>query len=106
MAPGDSASETLTVTNTSGSTYTLSLKASGTHNALWDDLELGVWEQGDPPPATLPSLMSWTSGFNDLRTLGPGQSVTYVVQLHLPTSAGNDVQDLAAVIDFNWRATG
>ncbi len=106
MAPGDSASEVLTITNTSGTAYTLSLKASGAHNALWDDLQLGVWEQGDPPPTPLPSLMSWTAAFNPLRTLAPGQSVTYVVQLHLPTSAGNDVQNLAAVIDFTWRATG
>jgi hypothetical protein len=106
MAPGGTASETLKITNTSSTAYTLALKASGTHNALWDDLELGVWEQGDPPPTPLPSLVSWTSAFNPLRTLGPGQSVTYVVQLHLKSSAGNDVQNLAAVIDFTWRATG
>jgi hypothetical protein len=106
MAPGGSASEVLTVTNTSGSAYTLALKASGAHNALWDELEMGVWEQGDAPPTPLPSLGYWTTGFNDLRTLAPGRSVTFVIQLHLPASAGNDVQNLAAVIDFTWRATG
>jgi hypothetical protein len=106
MAPGGATSEILTVTNTTGAGYTLALKATGTHNALWDELELGVWEQGDPPPSPLPALVYWTTGFHDLRTLAPGQSVTYVVQLHLPTSAGNDVQNLTAVIDFNWRATG
>lgn len=106
MAPGDATTERLTITNTSGSSYTLSLKATGTHNQLWSDLRMGVWEDGSPPPSPLPPLLDWTTQFNDLITLAAGQSVTYLIQLYLPTSAGNADQNLAAVIGFVWRATG
>lgn len=106
MAPGDATTEELTVTNTTGSPYTLALKATGTQNRLWQDLRMGVWEKATAPPSPLPPLLDWTTQFNDLRTLDPGQSVTYIVELFLPTSAGNADQNLTAVIDFAWRATG
>lgn len=106
MAPGDSTTEELTVTNTTDSSYTLALKATGTQNHLWQDLRMGVWEQSTAPPSPLPPLLDWTAQFNDLRTLAPGQSVTYVVELFLPTTSGNADQNLTAVIDFTWRATG
>lgn len=106
MAPGDSTSERLTITNTSGSPYTLSLQAAGTQNGLWQDLRMGVWEQGTAPPSPLPPLLDWTTQFNALTTLQPGQTETFVIELYLPTSAGNADQNLAAVIDFRWRANG
>lgn len=106
MAPGDSTMERLTITNTSSSTYTLALKATGTQNHLWQDLRMGVWEQSTAAPSPLPPLLDWTTQYNDLTTLAPGQTVVYLVELFLPTSAGNDDQNLAAVISFRWRATG
>jgi hypothetical protein len=106
MAPGDAASEVMTITNTSSSTYTLALKAAGTQNHLWQDLRMGVWEDGTSPPPSLPPLLDWTTQYNDLTTLAPGQSVTYRIELFLPTSAGNEDQNLAAVISFRWRASG
>jgi hypothetical protein len=106
MAPGDATTERLTITNTTDSAYTLSLRATGTRNQLWNDLRMGVWEDGSPPPSPLPPLLDWTTQFNDLTTLRAGRSVTYLIQLYLPTSAGNADQSLAAIIDFVWRATG
>jgi hypothetical protein len=106
MGPGDAATETVTVTNTSASTYTLSFKATGTHNSLWDDLKLAIFEQGNPAPTPLPPLDDWTGQFNDLTTLAPGQSITYVIELALPLSAGNDDQGLAAIVHFVWHASG
>ena len=106
MAPGGSATERLSITNTSSSTYTLSLKAVGTPNHLWHDLLMAVWEDGTSPPPTFPALDDWTTGYNDLTTLAPGQTVVYLIELYLPATAGNDDQNLAAVISFRWRATG
>jgi hypothetical protein len=106
LRPGDSATELVEITNTSSSTYTLSLRASGTQNHLWQDLRMAVYQSGTPPPSPLPPLLFWTTQDNDLTTLAPGQRVTYVVELYLPTTVGNVDQALAAVIDFEWRATG
>jgi hypothetical protein len=106
-APGDSVSEVMTITNTSGTTYTLALRAEdANHDHLWSDLQMGVYPQFTPPPSPLPPLSYWTAQFNDLTILAPGQTVTYVVVLYLPTTAGNADQGLSAVIGFHWRATG
>ena len=44
--------------------------------------------------------------FNDLTILAPGQTISYVIVLYLPTTAGNADQGLTAVIGFHWQATG
>jgi len=106
-APGSSASAVMTITNTSSSTYTLSLRAEGANdNALWGDLEMGVYPQFTPPPSPLPPLAYWMAQFNDLTTLNPGQTIAYVVVLYLPTTAGNQDQGKSASIAFHWRALG
>jgi hypothetical protein len=105
--PGSSASAVMTITNTSSSTYTLSLQAEGANdNALWGDLEMGVYPEFTPPPSPLPPLAYWMAQFNDLTTLNPGQTIAYVVVLYLPTTAGNQDQGLSASIAFHWRALG
>jgi hypothetical protein len=97
----------MTITNTSGTAYTLSLEAEdANHDHLWGDLQMGVYPQFTPPPAPLPPLSYWTAQFNDLTILNPGQSISYVVVLYLPTTAGNGDQGLAAAIGFTWRALG
>jgi hypothetical protein len=106
MQPGDSTAELVTVTNTSGQPYVLSLRAAGTPNRLWQDLRLGVWEYRTAAPSPLPPLLDWTTQFNDVATLQPGESITFEVELLLPTSAGNEDQNLVAAIDFVWRASG
>jgi hypothetical protein len=106
MAPGDSVSEVMTITNTSGSPYTLSLRAGGTQNPFWHDLRLGVWEANTPAPSPLPPLLAWTTQFNALTTLQPGQQVEYVIELYLPTAVGNEDQGMSAVVDFTWQAAG
>jgi hypothetical protein len=103
-APGDSGSEVMTIRNDSDSTFTLSVRANGTHNRLWDDLHMGVWETGTAAPSPLPTLLSWTTHDNDLTTLAPGEQVRYTIELYLPTTAGNEDQGLAATIDFTWKA--
>ncbi|HVA31294.1 MAG TPA: hypothetical protein VMU58_08480, partial [Gaiellaceae bacterium] len=109
-APGDSTSEILTITNTSGSPYTLSLRASGSHNSsLWrngpDGLLMGVWDVSGPAPGSFPTLFSWTTGYWPLTTLNPGQTVQYEIELFLPITAGNADQNRTAVIDFDWTAS-
>jgi hypothetical protein len=106
MAPGGSASEVLTLTNDSGQPFTLSLEAGGVQNQLWRDLQMGVWEQGTAAPVPLPSLLLWTTQFNTLATLAAGASISYEIELYLPTTAGNADQGLAASIDLTWRAQG
>jgi hypothetical protein len=106
MAPGGAATEHMTIRNDSGGTIDLSLQALGTQNVLWSDLRLGVWEQGAAAPDPLPPLLWWTGQLNELTTLAAGASVTYVVQLYLPPSAGNADQDKTAVIDLRWHAQG
>jgi hypothetical protein len=104
MAPGGSASETLTITNDSGEPFTLSLRATGMQNRLWTDLRLGVWQAGTPAPQPLPPLLWWTTQDNPLTTLQPGETVRYRVELYLPPNAGNDTQALVASVDFVWKA--
>ena len=105
--PGDSVSELMTVQNTSGSSYTLSLEAVGPNdNHLWQDLQMAVYEQGTPPPAPFPPLAFWLAGFNDLTTLAAGQTVTYVIVLSLPATAGNADLGESAVVGFRWQALG
>jgi hypothetical protein len=104
MEPGGSTAEVLTIRNETSAPYTLSLKASGPTNRLWNELRLGVWEDGTATPSPLPPLLYWTTQFNALRTLQPGQSVRYRIVLYLPTTSGNDTQGLTASIDFVWHA--
>lgn len=106
MAPGDSASEHVTITNQADVPFDLSLRAAGTTNRLWDDLELGVWETGTAAPSPLPRLLWWTTQSNALATLRPGQSISLTIELYLPSSAGNADQGLAASIDLIWTAAG
>lgn len=106
MRPGDSTTEHMTITNTSSSTYTLSLQASGTQNHLWQDLRMGVWDESTAPPSPLPPLLYWTTSSNTVATLTPGQSITFAIELYLPPSASNADQNLAAVVDFTWQASG
>ncbi|HUJ56690.1 MAG TPA: hypothetical protein VLW49_11955 [Gaiellaceae bacterium] len=105
QGPGAATFEHLTITNTSSSTYTLSFEAQGQEDALWNDLELGVWQRDKPAPTTLPPLRYWATQFTPLITLAPGQRVRYTIEMYLPPSAGNGDQKLAAVVDFAWRAT-
>lgn len=104
MAPGDSGSEVMTIRNDSGVPFTLSLRASGTSNSLWNALQMGVWETGTAAPSPLPALLWWTAGDNDLATLAAGQTIKYTIELSLPSTAGNSVQGLAATIDLTWKA--
>jgi hypothetical protein len=106
MAPGDSAFERMTIRNDSGAPFTLSLRANGTPNRLWDDLQMGVWEVGTPAPSPLPALLWWTAQSNQLATLQPGETVTYQIELALPATAGNADQGYTATIDFHWHAQG
>lgn len=108
MAPGGAATEHMTIRNDSGGTVDLSLQAilRGTQNGLWSDLRLGVWQQGSAAPDPLPPLLWWTGQDNRVTSLAAGASVTYVIQLYLPTSAGNGDQAKTAVIDLSWHAQG
>jgi hypothetical protein len=106
MAPGGSATEHMTIRNDSGGAIDLSLEALGTQNVLWSDLSLGVWEQGTPAPDPLPPLLWWAGQENRVTTLAAGASVTYAIELYLPTTAGNGDQAKTAVIDLRWHAQG
>ena len=108
MAPGGAATEHMTIRNDSGGAIDLSLQAvpQGTPNVLWSDLRLGVWQQGSAAPSPLPPLLWWTTQENTLTTLAANATVTYVIQLYLPTSAGNGDQAKTAVIDLRWHAQG
>lgn len=108
MAPGGAATEHMTIRNDSGGAIDLSLQAvtQGTPNVLWSDLRLGVWQQGSAAPSPLPPLLWWTAQENTLTTLAANATVTYVIQLYLPTSAGNGDQAKTAVIDLRWHAQG
>jgi hypothetical protein len=102
--PGDGTFERMTITNTTSVPYVLSLRATGTENRLWQDLEMGVWVRGGAAPSPLPPLHFWTAQYNEIQVLKPGEVVQYLVELYLPLSAGNADQKLPAIIDFNWRA--
>jgi hypothetical protein len=106
MAPGGSATEVMTITNDSSQPFTLSLRAGGTQNQLWNDLQMGVWQQGTAAPVPLPALLLWTTQTNTLTTLAANASVSYEIELYLPTSAGNDDQGKVASINLTWTAQG
>ena len=102
--PGSSESEILTIQNTSGAAFTLSLQAVGSSNPLWDELELAVWQLGTAPPDPFPQLTWWAAQDNTLQTLQANQTVRYEVELYLPTSAGNEVQGPSAAVNLKWSA--
>jgi hypothetical protein len=102
--PGDGTFEKMKITNTTSVPYILSLQATGTPNRLWQDLEMGIWIEGQPAPSPLPPLRFWTAQYNNVQVLQPGEVVHYLIELYLPLSAGNADQHLPAVVDFNWRA--
>jgi len=106
MAPGGAASEVMTIRNDTSEPFTLALRADGTQNQLWQDLQLGVWEVGTGAPAPLPPLLFWTTQANQLATLQAGETIRYEIELFLPTSAGNGDQALTATIDLVWSAQG
>jgi hypothetical protein len=106
MAPGGSASEVMTVRNDTAQPFTLSLRADGSQNPLWQNLRMGVWEAGTAAPVPLPPLLFWTGQDNTLATLQPGETIRYEIVLSLPASAGNADQGLIASIDLIWKAQG
>jgi hypothetical protein len=106
MAPGESTSEVMTIRNDSGAPFTLSLRAAGSMNQLWHDLELGVWEAGTAAPVPFPALLWWTTQDNTLAALPAGKSIRYELELYLPPTASNVDQDLVASIDLIWKAQG
>jgi hypothetical protein len=106
MAPGGSASELLTIRNETGAPFVLSLRAAGTPDRFWNDLELGVWPDGTAAPDPFPPLVWWTAQANRLTTLAAGASVRYRVELYLPPTAGNEDQLQTAVVDLVWSAQG
>jgi hypothetical protein len=106
MAPGGAVAEVFTFRNDADVPVTLSMRASGAQNLLWNFLRLGIWQVGTAPPSPLPPLLWWTTQSNTLTRLDPGEVVKYNIELLLPTSAGNNVMGLTATIDFNWRAEG
>lgn len=106
-APGDSVSEIMTITNTTGAPYTLSIRAVGpNNNPLWQDLEMDVFDPLAGPAVPLPLLQYWLASFHDLTTLAAGASVQYEIELFLPATAGNRDMGKTAVIGFNWHAQG
>jgi hypothetical protein len=106
MAPGGSVSEVMAIRNDTSQTLTLSLRADGTQNQLWQDLRLGVWEANTAAPSPLPPLLFWTGQDNTLTTLAPGETIRYELELLLPSSAGNNDQGVAVTIDLVWKAQG
>lgn len=107
MAPGGSATEVMTIRNDTSQAFTVSLQATGTQNSFWNDLQMGVWEDGTAAPNPLPPLLQWTSQANNLGSgpLQPGHTIKYKIELYLPTTAGNADQNKSAVIGLVWRAT-
>jgi hypothetical protein len=104
-APGDSVSEVMTITNTTGSPYTLSFRAVGPNdNHLWQDLQMDVYDPLVGPSSPMPPLQSWLGSFHVLTTLNPGATVKYGIELYLPTTAGNVDQGKSAVVTFDWSA--
>jgi hypothetical protein len=106
MGPGGSVAEVLTVRNDSGGPFTLSLRAAGAQSSLWNDLRLGVWEDGTAPPTPFPPLLWWTTQPNTLTILDADATIRYRVELLLPPSAGNADQGKQASIDLVWTAQG
>ncbi len=105
--PGDSVSEVMTITNTTGAAYTLEFEATGpNNNHLWQDLEMDVFDPLVGPASPMPPLSSWLGSFHTLTTLNSGQTVQYEIELYLPTTAGNQDQGKSAVIAFTWHAQG
>jgi hypothetical protein len=98
----------MTITNTTGAPYDLSIEATGpNNNHIWQDLQMDVYDASGPAPTPpLPQLSNWLNTFHVLTTLAPGQTVQYVVELFLPTTAGNADMGKSAVIAFTWDAQG
>jgi hypothetical protein len=98
----------MTITNTTGASYDLSIKATGpNNNHIWHDLQMDVYDASGPAPSPpLPLLSNWLNTFHVLTTLTPGQTVQYVIELFLPTTAGNADMGKSAVIAFTWHAQG
>ena len=98
----------MTIKNTTGTPYTLSVEAGGSNgNHLWQDLQMEVYDAtGGAPPFPWPLLTTWLGAFHALTILNAGQSVQYVVAVYLPMTAGNADQGKSAVISFTWQAQG
>ena len=98
----------MTIRNESNQAFTVSLQATGTQNSFWNDLQMGVWEDGTAAPNPLPPLLQWTTPGQQPR-LGdrssPATRSSTRSSSTCPTTAGNADQNKTAVIDLIWRAT-
>ena len=97
----------MTITNTTGASYTLAFRAVGpNNNHLWQDLEMDVFDPLAGPVFPMPPLHTWLGAFHNLTTLAAGATIQYQIELYLPTTAGNPDQGKTATISFQWHAQG
>lgn len=107
MVPGDTATRTVTITNTGNASFTYNFVASQTNNTLlWSDAVNGLQVSVSKGATNL-----YTGALKNMGTLTTGttvaalgtETITYVFSL--PTSAGNTFQTLTQDLTITYTAT-
>lgn len=100
MAPGDTASRTVTLSNVGTIPFTLSLQTAGSSNALARLLTLRV-------VAVVSGNVLYHGSLNAsgvrIANLAVNQSIELVVSLHLPRDAGNSLQNQTVKLNLFWN---
>ncbi len=107
LVPGDTATRTVTLTNTGNVGFTYSFAASQSNNTLlWSDATNGLQVVVTRGATTL-----YTGALKNMGTISPGVTVapaaTDAIQyaFSLPTSTGNSFQNLTQDLTITYTAT-
>lgn len=102
MAPGDTVRETVVIGNAGTVPFDVTLRSLGDTGALARDLRLTVAVIGGP--------VLYSGGLDasavPIGHLGVGQSIDLDISLHLPSSAGNALQQKSARVGLFWTGEG
>jgi hypothetical protein len=105
MKPGDSATGTVTITNTGSLAQQFNLTESGASNPFGSALQLTISDG---------ATQVWAGNFDALPTSGvslaptawaAGASHTYTFKVTLDSSVGNGLQGQTAAATFTWNGT-
>lgn len=104
LVPGDSASGSITITNSGSLAARLSLRSETTGSRLLASRLRLVVAKASTGARVYAGPLSRFQGY-ELGRFAAGEAQTYRFEVELPSAVGNEAQGLAAEARFTWTAT-